>query len=415
MWTSGVACAPVTTLILEANRLHRASALRAIALVILGCGCTFYQPPGDCPAPASVGGAPGTGGAKATGGSPNRGGSTGAGGGANGGTSTSTGGKAPAGTWEDITGDLAGKDVTVPGITYVAAQPGDDTLIAGVTGVGLFRGDANGETWEALGQGKGSEEIAHIVTSIVFDPEDPERFWETGMYGGGGLLTTTDGGNTFARLGLEVLDHNDLVSVDFTDPDRNTLLVGWHEQKQRLYRSQDGGEHWDNVGENVPASCGFSSSPLVLDDQTFLLGCGTQIVRSGDAGETWETVSEAGGAGAPLRTTDGSIYWRIDSNFGLMFSDNDGIDWTRTTEYGVLYGNLLELPDGRLAAVGNRTIVVSDDDGRNWSDATTTMPFAPGGVTYSTENRAFYIWTASPDPKVPEESILKYDWDYEQE
>jgi len=314
-----------------------------------------------------------------------------------------------------VTGDLVGKTVTEPGITYVVAQPDNGTLIAGVTGVGLFRGDANGETWEALGQGKGSDEIAHIVTSIVFDPENPERFWETGIYGGGGLLATNDGGDTFARLGLGLLNHNDLVSVDFTDSDRNTLLVGWHELRQRLYRSQDGGESWVNVGENLPSSCGFSSAPLVLDANTFLVGCGMQIARSVDAGETWEVVADAGGLGAPLRTTNGSIYWRVDSNFGLMFSENDGVDWTRTTEYGVLYGNLLELPDGRLAAVGNRAIVISDDDGRNWSDVTTNMPFAPGGVTYSVENRAFYIWTASPGTKVPEESILRYAWDYEQD
>ena len=64
-----------------------------------------------------------------------------------------------------------------------------------------------------------------------------------------------------------------MVSVDFTDLNRQTLLAGGHEQKQTVYRSQDGGNTWTNVGVNLPAGTAFSSSTLVINSKTFFAGC----------------------------------------------------------------------------------------------------------------------------------------------
>src|SRR4029079_18029286 len=84
---------------------------------------------------------------------------------------------------------------------------------------------------------------------------------------------TTDGGLTFTQLGK--ITHNDLVSVDFNDPDRKTLLAGAHETKQKLFLSTDGGASWTDIGPRLPAGSHFSSAPLVLDQKHFFLGaCG---------------------------------------------------------------------------------------------------------------------------------------------
>ena len=42
---------------------------------------------------------------------------------------------------------------------------------------------------------------------------------------------------TFTQLGT--VTHNDLISVDFSDPDRKTILAGTHEQKRKLFLSTD--------------------------------------------------------------------------------------------------------------------------------------------------------------------------------
>jgi photosystem II stability/assembly factor-like uncharacterized protein len=82
----------------------------------------------------------------------------------------------------------------------------------------------------------------------VYDPENPNTYWESGIYNDGGVFRTDDGGATFQPLGN--VTHIDAVSVDLTDPDRSTLLAGAHEQSV-LLRSGDGGTR----GPTSPAAC----------------------------------------------------------------------------------------------------------------------------------------------------------------
>jgi photosystem II stability/assembly factor-like uncharacterized protein len=98
----------------------------------------------------------------------------------------------------------------------------------------------------------------------VYDPENPNTYWESGSYNDGGVFRTDDGGATFQPLGN--VTHIDAVSVDLTDPDRSTLLAGAHEQSV-LLRSGDGGNTWTDITGGLPNGRGFSSSPLVIDAQ----------------------------------------------------------------------------------------------------------------------------------------------------
>jgi photosystem II stability/assembly factor-like uncharacterized protein len=180
-------------------------------------------------------------------------------------------------------------------------------------------------------------------------------------------------------------------------------------------RSTDGGKTWDEIGANLPESCGFSNAPLVIDSETYLLGCVTKIVRSDDGGVSWEIVSSAGGFGPPLVASDGSIYWRIDANFGLMRSEDQGKTWVRTTGPGAVRGPVLELPDQRLASMNETHVVISADSGQSWVEVGPPFGMAPGGVTYSNQERAFFIFAGSSNPTIPAKSILRYDWDYEAE
>src|SRR6202035_1481150 len=117
--------------------------------------------------------------------------------------------------------------------------------------------------WSHAGAGPGSSSIVSRPSSIMFDPLNPSIFWISGIYGvnGAGIYKTVDGGNTFHPLGPIV--HNDFVSVDFTDPLRQTLLAGGHEAAQTVYKSADGGNTWTNIGLNLPSGTGFSSDPLI--------------------------------------------------------------------------------------------------------------------------------------------------------
>jgi photosystem II stability/assembly factor-like uncharacterized protein len=376
----------------------------------LGAACTFYtggppQAQGTAGAASSDGGkaAGGTGGVEASGGRGEAGGEGGASG-------------EQEQPWLDVTGNLVGKTAADGNVVYLAASPTDGMLVAGVVGLGLWGSKDGGGRWEGLGQTGASDIISHWVMSVVFDPEDPNVFWETGIYAGGGVYVTTDGGVTTRRLGEDWVNHTDLVSIDFSDPERKTLLAGWHEANQKVVLSVDGGKTWDDTpGKTIPEVCGFSNSPLVLDARTFLVGCNNRIVRTEDAGKSWEVVSSSGGFGPPLLTRDGAVYWRADSNSGLMRSTDEGRVWTRVAGPGVLMATPVELPDGRLVSMNETHLLISETDGESWSLLGTELPFRPSGFVYSRGVRAFFAWTGSAEPSVPERSIMRFDWDYESE
>src|SRR5450432_1660006 len=136
---------------------------------------------------------------------------------------------APAAQWVNATGNLAGMSAGCEGLGRIAAQPCSKRVIAGIEGHGLWATDDSGKTLRALGSGAGSAEIANTAHGIVFDPTHPDTFWETGIRGAAGLYKTTDDGTTFKQLGT--MTFTQLVSVDFGDPDRKTLVTGTHGMK----------------------------------------------------------------------------------------------------------------------------------------------------------------------------------------
>jgi photosystem II stability/assembly factor-like uncharacterized protein len=329
----------------------------------------------------------------------------------------------PSGTWANVTSNLAGLQSECGTLTLVVAKPDEDLLIAGVATQGLWSSRDGGGTWQQLGTGAGSTPITNRPSSLVFDPLMPTRFWESGIYGStGGVFETSDDGMTFQQLGDA--QHNDVVSVDLTDPARKTLLAGGHEQSQTLFRSSDGGMTWNNIGGGLPAATNCTH-PLVIDSQTYLVGCGgygggpSGVYRSTDSGATWMMVSTFGGATAPLSASDGSIYWATPGTSGMARSTDAGEHWTNVfSAYGVLsIYPPVELPDGRIAALGTQYIMLSADHGSTWKPVTPPLPFQDGtGIAYSAPHKAFYVWhfACGNGPVVVQaESIMRFDFDYQ--
>ena len=189
----------------------------------------------------------------------------------------------------------------------------------------------------------GSERIVNRPSSIVYDPANPAIFWVSGIYGGPGIYKTLDGGKTFTRLGD--ITHNDYVSVDFSDPERRTLLAGGHEQGQTVYRSRDGGLTWKNAGRALPAGSGHSTHPLVLSALDHLVNTGGElrgIYRSGDGGDSWQRVSSHAPPGPPLLTASGAIYWAAPGR--LLRSTDLGVTWTAIPVPGLRPVRPVELP-----------------------------------------------------------------------
>lgn len=377
----------------------------------LNSACTIYTAcPEDAPPPPPPVNTAGTGGS-----SPGGGGSSGAGGT----SSIGSGGEEPQGEWQNETFNLADLESECGNVPYLVAKPGVDLLIVSVAQHGLLTKASDGDEWVKLGQGEGSAVITNRGQNIAFDPDDPNVFWESGIYNDWGVYRTDDGGDTFIDLGLR---HNDYVSVDFTDPQRRTLLASVHETPGNLQYSDNGGMTWSDIGRNFPDEAHMCSWPVVLDATTFLLGCGTfggsagGIFRSTDTGGSWEQVSSHPAFPGPLFASDGSQYWSGEQHAGIVRSDDQGETFEGPFGGGELTEiTPVELPDGRIAALGDRRIVLSSDRGVSWRVVTTELPFRPNGIVYSAPGRKFYAHHWTCEAKVADDAVLSYAFDYEAE
>jgi photosystem II stability/assembly factor-like uncharacterized protein len=375
-------------------------------LTALASGCTFYT---ACPdqGPAKPG---------------NTGGSSGnTGGSGDGGDSTSAGasGNETLSPWVNVTSNLAGLSAACGNLSLVQAK--GERVLAGVAAVGLWSTDDRGDTWTQIGQGEGSEEIDATPSALTFDPEHPETFWMSGIYGGHGVWRTDDDGETFRILGN--VRHNDVVSVDFTDPDRQFLIVGGHESTQKMWRSTDGGTTWEDIGANIPSDARVSSYPHVLNSSTVLLGAAgygpgkAGIFRSTDSGDSWTRVSSSGGLGRPLIASTGTFYWAGEDG-SVVKSEDEGETWEEVLEMGSVSGitSLLELPDGRFATLTRANgIEIWADEFEAVTQVTERTPFSPPGFTYSDAAKAFFIWHMDCGTKVLDDAIMRADFDYEAE
>lgn len=304
------------------------------------------------------------------------------------------------GSWDNVTNNVL-ELVPGTGDVMVQAHPTSDRVYVGTAYSGLLDSANGGESWKMLGTGSGSAPIVNYTTAFVFDPEHDERFWEVGIYGDSPYYTV-DGGQTFVRLGQ--IARTDFLGVDFTDPERKTLLAGGHEDR-RLALSRDGGKSWTDISAKLPSGSGWATRPLVLDAQTFLVdGCtGSSdcgVLRSTDGGESWTLVSNLGMvSGAPLVASDGTIYWVLAAYRGMVYSEDHGETWRMTSTGPTDLSTLvppIELDDGRIVTLGMNSLLATSDRGKTWKPFGPPLPYRAMncgiyGFTYSRALKRFFL------------------------
>jgi photosystem II stability/assembly factor-like uncharacterized protein len=323
------------------------------------------------------------------------------------------------GSWVNATKGLVGLTAEECGnMSLVSARPDKDVMIASIGSEGLWASPDGTDDWAQLGTGPGSAVINNRATSIIYDPEHPDTFWEVGIYHEGGIYRTDDGGITFRQIGADIT-HTEGLAIDFTDPARNTMLSTKHETSV-TFKSTDGGTTWTDITGSLPGDIGYSNGPVIIDTSTYLLGttngAGAGIFRTADGATTWTQVFEGGTLGQPIRaTSDDALYWLLDRGGGIIRSDDDGTTWTYATPSGVAASSITsitELPDGQLMTVG-ATVVLSSDHGVTWQPIGPQVPFVPNGFAYSPFHEAVYIWHFQCDfaaaQPIREDSIMRLD------
>lgn len=294
--------------------------------------------------------------------------------------------------WEDITTSLVGIESTCGNVSFLAADPASDDVLVNIARFGLFTLADDATGWFPIGAD--GDRIDHRTQWIEFDPEVPPRYWVSGAYGDG-VFRTDDGGATFARL--PGIDHVDRVAVDMTDPERRTLLAGSHEDRA-LWKSTDGGQTWTDISPSLPLGSGFSSVPVVLAPDVYLLGTyrsdGAGIFRSEDGGQSWTRIFDDEVIGAPVVTED-FMAWNRGSG-GLVVSTDGGVSFDAPgPSPGRPSPTLVRGPGGTLVTTFEQGVVVTPDLGRTWAVVGQPLPFEADGVAYSAARDELYVWRHS--------------------
>jgi photosystem II stability/assembly factor-like uncharacterized protein len=221
--------------------------------------------------------------------------------------------------WVNISdGRLPGSSISIGAIAVAPSNPkviyvgtGESDIRADViTGDGVFRSDDAGKTWHAAGLAD-----THTISGIVVDPHDPDIVYASSMghvfkpNADRGVFKSTDGGKTWHKI-LYVDDNTGAIDL-VMDPGNPRVLYASMWQAYRtpwklddggpgsgLYKSTDGGAHWQEISRNPGFAGGVlgrigvsvaASDPRIV--YAIVQAKHGGVFRSSDGGASWKRVN----------------------------------------------------------------------------------------------------------------------------
>jgi photosystem II stability/assembly factor-like uncharacterized protein len=286
----------------------------------------------------------------------------------------------------------------------VANIPGERlgrVLYTATAGGGVWKSINAGVTWQPIFD----EQPAASIGDVTVAPSNPDIVWVgsgesnnlRSSSWGNGIYKSTDGGETWAHMGLPTSQHVPRILVHPTNPDIvYVAAMGplWRSGGERgVYKTTNGGVSWTRV-LNVNETTGATdlvfdpTNPDVIYAATmererkaysFVAGgAGSGIFKTTDGGVNWRKLErglptgDKGRIGVDVSLTQPrTLYAFVDAQDGGVFRSDDGGDsWTRQSNLNTLpwfTGQVradTENPD-RVYHLG-QAFSVSDDGGRNW-------------------------------------------------
>lgn len=186
------------------------------------------------------------------------------------------------------------------------ANESGERLWCGISAVGVFRSDDGGDTWHLRNDGvtrvaddETVSETGYCVHRLVSDPTDPDKIYRQDH---SGVYRTADGGDHWerienglpARFGFPIaIDPND--KSIFVIPQESDEYRMNPAGRLGVYRSDNGGDSWELFSDGLPASDNFAGvlrGALATDD---LDPCGIyfgttsgSFHASPDGGRSWQ-------------------------------------------------------------------------------------------------------------------------------
>ncbi len=256
-------------------------------------------------------------------------------------------------------------------VTGVPGQP--DTFLVGAVNGGVWKTTDSGRTWNPIFDAEPTQSIGAIAVA----PSDPSVIYVGSGEGlirpdlsvGDGVYRSSDGGLTWAHLGLEDGEQIPDLAVDPHDANRVYAAVLGHpfgpSAQRGLYRSTDGGKNWVRV---LYIDDDTGASFVRIDpSNTQVLYAGMWNVRAGP----WEDNNDFNGTkGGLFKSTDGGEHWQRLAN-GLP--DNlSQLDVVIAPSLPTrLYATIATSEDGDYQSAAGLGVFRSDDAGEHWRRITT--------------------------------------------
>lgn len=195
-----------------------------------------------------------------------------------------------------------------------------NTFYFGATGGGVWKTSDGGSNWKNIsdkffGGSIGAIAVAPSDEAILYVGEGENTLRGNVSEGLGGMWRSNDGGRSWRNLGLQDGRHIVRIVIDPRDPDKVWVAVMGHlfgpNKERGIYKTTDGGKTWKQT--------------LFVNDQT---GACDLVMEPGNPSTlyagTWRVIRtpyslESGGEGSGLwKSTDGGETWKnISSHKGL--------------------------------------------------------------------------------------------------
>ncbi len=273
----------------------------------------------------------------------------------------------------------------------------------GFASAGVWATENNGMSWTPLFD---EQPCASIGAVAVFQA-NPNVVWagtgepqnrQSSPYGCG-VFKSTDGGRTWAGMGLEETRHVARIVVHPRDPDVAYVAAVGHlfgpNEERGVYRTTDGGATWERA---LYVDQDTGTIDLVMDpsDSRTLFaamyqrrrtafgfsasGGGSGLYRTTDGGETWTELAEGlpkgdkGRIGVDVYRRDGNlVYALVESRGdgrGLYRSEDRGDSWQKVSSRNPrpMYFSMVRIDPNNPERIylGGVRFSASDDGGKTW-------------------------------------------------
>jgi photosystem II stability/assembly factor-like uncharacterized protein len=206
---------------------------------------------------------------------------------------------------------LVGPAFTSGRVVSIAVHPQDPAhYYVGVASGGVWKTINNGATWTPVFD----REASYSVGTVVLDPKNPLTVWvgtgennsQRSVSYGDGVYRSDDGGKTWKNVGLKTSEHIGKIEID--PRDSNVVYVAsqgplWGPGGDRgLFKTTDGGKTWKNV-LNVSEHTGVTDVVVDPKNPDTLYAASYQRRR-----HVW-TLINGGPESAIHKSTDGGATW----------------------------------------------------------------------------------------------------------